>query len=97
MPVLTEADITKRLKALEGWKVSGGELTKTFKLASFPFAIEFVQQIGTIAEEVQHHPDMDIRFDKVKIALSTHDENGITEKDFDLAAQIEALLEGQDV
>lgn len=96
MAVLTEADMTKRLKALDGWKVSGGELNKTFKLASFPFAIEFVRQIGTLAEEAQHHPDIDIRFDKVKIALSTHDENGITEKDFALASQIEILLEVQD-
>lgn len=96
MAVLTAAEQKERLKTLQGWKVADGELTKTFKLASFPFAIEFVHQIGQLAEAANHHPDINIRFDSVKLMVSTHDEKGITEKDFDLAQQVELLLEAQD-
>lgn len=93
MPVLSESELNERLEAMPNWNVVKGEITRTYKLASFPFAIEFVRQIGDLAEAAGHHPDIDIRYDNVKIALSTHDEKGITEKDFNLAKQIDALLD----
>lgn len=93
MPVLSESELNERLEAMPDWNVVKGEITRTYKLASFPFAIEFVRQIGDLAEAAGHHPDIDIRYDNVKIALSTHDEKGITEKDFNLAQQIDALLD----
>ncbi|MBP8253020.1 MAG: 4a-hydroxytetrahydrobiopterin dehydratase [Herpetosiphon sp.] len=93
MPVLSESELNERLEAMPDWNVVKGEITRTYKLASFPFAIEFVRQIGDLAEAAGHHPDIDIRYDNVKIALSTHDEKGITEKDFNLAKQIDALLD----
>ena len=93
MPVLSESELNERLEVMPDWNVVKGEITRTYKLASFPFAIEFVRQIGDLAEAAGHHPDIDIRYDNVKIALSTHDEKGITEKDFNLAKQIDALLD----
>ena len=96
MSVLSEAELTKRLSAMTDWSVKRGEITRTYQLASFPFAIEFVSRIGDLAEAAGHHPDIDIRYDKVKISLSTHDEKGITEKDFALAGQIDRLLESMD-
>ncbi len=93
MPVLSQAEIQKRLMDLPGWFEINGEIVKTYQLNSFPFAIEFVHQIADYAEAAGHHPDIDIRYNKVKLALSTHDEKGITEKDFALAQQIEDLYQ----
>ena len=92
MPVLPEKEIETLLSTMDGWSIKKGELTKTFTLETFPFAIEFVRRIGELAEQAEHHPDIDIRFNKVKIYLSTHDEKGITSKDFLLARQIDTLL-----
>ena len=65
-------------------------IVKTYELPSFPEAISFVTRIADLAEQADHHPDLDIRYRKVRVALSTHDQGGITDKDFALAAQIEA-------
>ena len=65
-------------------------IVKTYELPSFPEAITFVTRIADLAEQANHHPDLDIRYRKVRVALSTHDQGGITDKDFALAAQIEA-------
>ena len=65
-------------------------IVKTYELPSFPEAIAFVTRIADLAEQANHHPDLDIRYRKVRVALSTHDQGGITDKDFALAAQIEA-------
>ena len=65
-------------------------IVKTYELPSFPDAITFVTRIADLAEQANHHPDLDIRYRKVRVAVSTHDQGGITDKDFSLAAQIEA-------
>ncbi len=96
MPVLEETEIVGRLARMSDWEVKRGEITRTYQLASFPFSIEFVRRIGDLAEAAGHHPDIDIRYDKVKISLSTHDEKGITEKDFALANEIDMLLQSMD-
>lgn len=96
MAVLSESELNERLAAMDDWAVKRGQITRTYKLVSFPFAIEFVQRIAALAEAAEHHPDIDIRYDKVKISLSTHDEKGITEKDFALATHIDALLRSMD-
>ena len=70
----------------------GDEIVKTFELPSFPEAIAFVTRIADRAEAANHHPDLDIRYRKVRVALSTHDAGGLTDQDFDLAAEIEACL-----
>ena len=90
MPPLPDDSIEQRLEALPGWSRDGDEIVKTFELPSFPDAIAFVTRIADLAEKADHHPDLDIRYRKVRVALSTHDQGGITDKDFALAAEIEA-------
>jgi 4a-hydroxytetrahydrobiopterin dehydratase len=91
MPPLADAEIAAALAALPDWSRDGDEIVKTFECASFPAAIAFVVQIGFLAEKADHHPDLDVRWRKVKVALSTHSAGGLTNRDFDLAAEIEAL------
>jgi 4a-hydroxytetrahydrobiopterin dehydratase len=91
MPPLADAEIAAALAALPDWTRDGDEIVKTFECASFPAAIAFVVQIGFLAEKADHHPDLDIRWRKVKVALSTHSAGGLTNRDFDLAAEIEGL------
>jgi 4a-hydroxytetrahydrobiopterin dehydratase len=88
---LPEDSVDQRLEALDGWSRDDDMIVKTYELPSFPEAIRFVTQIADLAERADHHPDLDIRYRKVRVALSTHDQGGITDKDFALAAQIEAL------
>jgi len=74
------------------WQVYDGKLTRTFELASFPDAIEFVRKVADIAEAQDHHPDIDIRWRTVTLAVNTHDQGGaITDKDHRLAAAVDAL------
>jgi 4a-hydroxytetrahydrobiopterin dehydratase len=89
---LTDDRIAERLATLPDWERSGDEIVKTFELPSFPEAIAFVTRIADRAEAADHHPDLDIRYRKVRVALSTHDAGGITDKDFDLASEIEATV-----
>ena len=89
---LSDAEIEERLGDLVDWSVDGQQIRKTFQLASFPMAIGFVVQVGFLAEAAGHHPDIDIRWRKVTLALTTHDAGGLTEKDFDLAAQMDEIL-----
>jgi 4a-hydroxytetrahydrobiopterin dehydratase len=91
MPLLSEAEITSALDALPGWLHADAEIEKTFELESFPAAIAFVVRIGFFAEKADHHPDLDVRWRKVRVALTTHDAGGLTEKDVDLARRIEEV------
>jgi 4a-hydroxytetrahydrobiopterin dehydratase len=86
MPPLSNTEISMRLQSLPDWKVDSGELTRTFVFKDFRAALEFVNKIGELAEQAGHHPDIDIRYSRVRLALVTHDAGGITTKDFDLAA-----------
>jgi 4a-hydroxytetrahydrobiopterin dehydratase len=86
---LPDDEIAERLTGLEGWARSGDEIVKTFELPSFPEAIAFVTRIADRAEAADHHPDLDIRYRKVRVALSTHDAGGITTKDLALAEEID--------
>jgi 4a-hydroxytetrahydrobiopterin dehydratase len=91
--VLSDAELTEALGALPGWARDGDVIEKTYELPTFPAAIAFVGQIADRAEAANHHPDLDIRYRKVRVALSTHDEGGLTEKDVALATEIEGLAE----
>jgi len=91
MPLLSEAEIATAMSGLPGWARAGGEIEKTFELASFPDAIAFVVRIGFLAESADHHPDLDVRWRKVRVALTTHDSGGLTANDFDLASNIEKV------
>ena len=88
---LSAADVEARLGALSSWARQGDEIRKTFRLGSFPAAVAFVTHVGFLAEAAGHHPDIDIRWRNVTLALTTHDAGGLTDKDFDLAAQIDAI------
>jgi 4a-hydroxytetrahydrobiopterin dehydratase len=76
---------------LPGWKVEGGTLTRTFSFPNFVEAMGFVQSLGVEAEQKQHHPDLDIRYNKVRVGLVTHDAGGITAKDLAMAETAETL------
>jgi len=89
MAVLSVADVQAGLARLPGWKRAGDEIVKTYECATFPAAIAFVVHIGFLAEKANHHPDLDIRWRKVKVALTTHDAGGLTQRDLELARQIE--------
>jgi 4a-hydroxytetrahydrobiopterin dehydratase len=91
MPALSAEQANHKLNALPEWKIISGELTKTFQFKDFRASLAFVNQVGELAEAAGHHPDIDIRYNRVRLGLVTHDQGGITAKDFDLAAQAEKL------
>jgi 4a-hydroxytetrahydrobiopterin dehydratase len=91
VPRLADEQIAAGLKSLPGWTRTGEEIEKVYELDSFPGAIAFVTRVGFLAERADHHPDLDIRWRKVRVALSTHSEGGITDKDLALAGEIEAV------
>lgn len=86
MPALSIEDANSRLRALPDWKIESGELVRTFQFKDFLSALDFVNQVGKLAEDAGHHPDIDIRYNRVRLALVTHDAGGLTAKDFELAA-----------
>ena len=90
MALLDDTEIRRGLDDLEGWTREGDAIRKTYTLDSFPEAIAFVHRIAELAERANHHPDIDIRFDRVGCSLSTHSEGGLTRRDFDLARQLDA-------
>ena len=92
LPLLAEAEVVSALAALPGWSRAGDEIEKTFERPSFPDAIAFVVRVGFLAEAADHHPDLDIRWRRVRVALTTHDSGGLTANDVELAQQIEAVV-----
>jgi 4a-hydroxytetrahydrobiopterin dehydratase len=91
MQKLSDDDVRDRLTTLPGWALGAGEIEKRYEFADFPAAIAFVVRVGFEAEAANHHPDLDVRWNKVRVALATHSERAITTKDLELAAAIEAL------
>ena len=89
---LSKRKIEQGLAKLSGWKRDRATLTKEFTLSSFTGAARFITKIAPIANRMDHHPDLQLyRYKRVKILLTTHDIGGITQKDFELAAKIDAL------
>ena len=76
------------MESVPGWENNGKEITRTYKFKDFAEALAFVNKVGQLAEAADHHPDIDIRWNKVKLTLTTHSAGGLTEKDFALARQI---------
>ncbi len=89
--LLSEMDIEKNLSSLDGWVQAGLEIEKQYKFKNFIESVGFVNKVAILAEKADHHPDILIQYSKVKISLSTHSEGGITDKDFSLAGEIEAV------
>ena len=93
--LLTDAVVAARLAELPDWKRADGDdpaITATYTLDDFAGALAFVNQVGAAAEEMNHHPDIDIRWDTVTLVLSTHSEGGLTAADFELAGKITRLV-----
>jgi 4a-hydroxytetrahydrobiopterin dehydratase len=88
---LSDIAIQRELGTLPGWSRRGEVITKTFQFRDFLTGIDFVTAVARAAETADHHPDIDIRYTKIRIALSTHDAGGITAADTKLADQIEGL------
>ncbi|HUA91930.1 MAG TPA: 4a-hydroxytetrahydrobiopterin dehydratase [Terracidiphilus sp.] len=88
---LNEQQSKERLSKLSGWQIEAGELVKTFTFKDFRGSLGFVNRVGEAAEAAGHHPDIDIRYNRVRLALVTHDAGGLTEKDFALAANADGL------
>ena len=80
------------LTTLPQWEIKAGELVRIYKFEDFVTALEFVNRIAVLAEKAGHHPDIDIRYNNVRLALVTHDAGGLTSKDFDLAAQADKAV-----
>jgi 4a-hydroxytetrahydrobiopterin dehydratase len=88
---LSKQEIQQKLKAMHDWSHQGKSIHKRYTFKSFMPAIGFVNKIAEAAEKAGHHPDIMINYNVVGIALSTHSEGGVTQKDFDLATQIEQI------
>ena len=91
MEKLTAIEIKTALATVPEWKQPGGMIVRTYQFKDFPAAIKFVNAVAELAEQAWHHPDIDIRWNKVTLTLTTHDAGGLTEKDFDLARKFDAL------
>jgi len=91
MPALTTKQVSLHLKALPNWSKRAKTILRTFKFEGFLDSIAFVNQIARKAQKLNHHPDIDIRYNKVALKLTTHDEGGLTAKDFSLARQCDEV------
>jgi 4a-hydroxytetrahydrobiopterin dehydratase len=87
---LSESEVHENLKNLKEWQLTGNEIKKQFAFDSFMSGIEFINRVAGLAESADHHPDITVNYRRVTMALSTHSEGGLTQKDFDLARRIDA-------
>jgi 4a-hydroxytetrahydrobiopterin dehydratase len=90
---LSDIAIQRELGTLPGWSRRGDVITKTFQFRNFLTGIDFVTAVARAAETADHHPDIDIRYTKITCTLSTHSAGGVTQKDLDMARQIEKVQE----
>ena len=91
MTILRAADIKSALATVPEWRRTGAVISRTYQFKDFVAAMKFVNRVAKLAEAAWHHPDIDIRWNKVTLTLTTHDAGGLTEKDFTLAKQFNQL------
>jgi 4a-hydroxytetrahydrobiopterin dehydratase len=91
MPLLSDEEIDARLGERRGWERRGDAIERSFELSDFMGSVDFVNRVAPLAEDMGHHPDLEISWNQVKVSLSTHSEGGLTENDFELAARIDGL------
>jgi len=92
--LLDANEIKQEMKRVPEWDLlKNKSIERTFEFDDFTQAIDFVNAVAEIAEEEEHHPDMDVRYNRVRLVLSTHSEGGLTESDFDVAEKIDTLAE----
>jgi 4a-hydroxytetrahydrobiopterin dehydratase len=92
MPTFSAEEIAQHLTTIPDWHLENGALVRCFSFTDFREAMSFVNSVASVAEHAGHHPDIDIRYNKVNLALSSHDAGGITERDFSLAGEIGRIL-----
>ena len=95
MAKLSARQTVARLKSVPGWAKRAQAIRRTFEFKGFSGSIRFVNRVAAAAERRDHHPDIDIRWNKVRLTLSTHSEGGLTEKDFSLARQCDRIFSGK--
>jgi 4a-hydroxytetrahydrobiopterin dehydratase len=88
---LTPNEVLARLDKLPGWRLDSGKIVREWQFKDFIAAMKFVNQVAAAAEAFQHHPDIDIRYNRVLLALVTHDAGGITEKDCEMAGKLNQI------
>jgi 4a-hydroxytetrahydrobiopterin dehydratase len=91
MTLLGDEEIEAKLSGLDGWERRGEEIAKDFGRGDFVGSVKFVDSLVGPAEEMNHHPDLEISWDTVTVTISTHSEGGLTAADFELATKIDAL------
>jgi 4a-hydroxytetrahydrobiopterin dehydratase len=92
MAKLNASQIKAALKSVPDWRKKRNTIARTFQFKDFPAAIKFVNAVAKLAEKAWHHPDIDIRWNKVALTLTTHSEGGLTNKDFELARRFDHRL-----
>ena len=93
MPVLLEPEAVQRLLGeVPDWRLDGNTIARTFQFENFSGAGDFVNKVAGESESMDHHPDIDIRWNKVKLTLATHSAGGLTDMDFTLARRIDRLV-----
>ncbi len=91
MALLADNEIEQRLEGLDGWSRDGDAITKTYSNDDFVGSVKFVDRVVGPAEEMGHHPDLEISWDQVTVSITNHAEGGLTEADFELAGRLDAL------
>ncbi len=91
MPRLGEDEIEAGLGELDDWRREGESIVKEFKLDDFVGSVDFVNRLTPVAEEMNHHPDLQVSWNKVRVSITTHSEGGLTQNDFELAKSIDPL------
>ena len=88
-PLLAEAEVVEHLRAVPAWRREGDAIVRDLRFPTFREAIAFVTRVAELAEARDHHPDIDIRWRRIRLVLTTHARHGLTERDFEMAALID--------
>ncbi len=92
-PLLSDEEIASRLSTRPQWFLENGQLTRTADAKDFPTVIQWVDAIAEVAEEMAHHPDIDVRWTKLRVSVKTHDKDGLTILDFALADRVDQICQ----
>jgi 4a-hydroxytetrahydrobiopterin dehydratase len=92
MELLSDSEVRNQLISRPAWNIDGETLIRQFVFPDFAKALEFVNKVGVEAETMGHHPDIEVKYNKVRLALTSHDAGGLTNLDFELAAAIDNLV-----
>lgn len=93
--MLTPDTIAERLQNLPGWISSGNAISKEFRFRNFDATMDFVNAVADIAREMDHHPDLEVSYSRVRVSYTTHSADGLTERDFAAATRVEQLAAGR--